>query len=147
MDSHPIEDILRSTDRTRTAHHCERRRTRVGYRAVQKDCACAGSSVSFLPVVTYDPAGQSIFISIADVNGDANPDLLVTNACIAVPGSNHNSDCSESSIGVLLGNGDGTFKPVVIYKSGGDVAYSLAVADVNGDGKPDLLVTNWAPSE
>jgi len=93
-----------------------------------------GSSVSFLPVVTYDPGGQSLFVAIADVNGDGNPDLLVGNTGLA-----------EGLIGVLLGKGDGTFQPVVTYNSGGSLAYSVAIADVNGDGKPDLLVANCGP--
>ncbi len=45
-------------------------------------------------------------------------------------------------MGVLLGNGDGTFQTAVTYDSGGYAANSVAVADVNGDGKPDLLVAN-----
>ena len=44
---------------------------------------------------------------------------------------------------MLLGNGDGTFKPVVTYGSGFGAAYALAVADVNGDGKRDVLVTHF----
>lgn len=43
---------------------------------------------------------------------------------------------------MLFGNGDGTFQTVVPYASGGRGGYSVAVADVNGDGKPDLLVAN-----
>ena len=43
---------------------------------------------------------------------------------------------------MLLGNGDGTFQPAVSYGSGGLDAASVAVADLNGDGKPDLLVAN-----
>ena len=43
---------------------------------------------------------------------------------------------------MLLGNGDGTFGTVVVYASGGLYADSIAVADVNGDGKPDLIVAN-----
>jgi hypothetical protein len=44
-------------------------------------------------------------------------------------------------VSVLLGNGDGTFQKPQTF----DTAirpYAVAVADVNGDGKPDLIVTN-----
>jgi hypothetical protein len=76
-------------------------------------------------------------VVIADVNGDGKPDLVVTNWCsftsCTVPGNN---------IGVLLGNGDGTFQPVMTYPSLGLYADAIAVADLNGDGKPDLVVAN-----
>jgi hypothetical protein len=50
---------------------------------------------------------------------------------------------SGLGVGVLLGNGNGTFQAAVAYDSGGeDNAHSVAVADVNGDSKLDLLVTN-----
>ena len=88
----------------------------------------------FLAVVTYDPGGQSLSVAAADVNGDGVPDLLVGNAGLA-----------EGSVGVLLGKGDGTFQQLMTYDSGGSQAYSVAVADVNGDGKPDLLVANCGP--
>ena len=43
---------------------------------------------------------------------------------------------------VLLGNGDGTFRPAIVDPifGLGVGAWSVAVADVNRDGKPDLLV-------
>jgi predicted SpoU family rRNA methylase len=75
-------------------------------------------------------------IAIADVNGDGIPDLIVANMCT------DGSDCNSGSVAVLLGNGDGTFQPAVNYDSGGSYASSLAVADLNGDGKPDIVVTN-----
>ena len=54
------------------------------------------------------------------------------------------SNCGSSgALGVLLGNGDGTFRAAVTYGPGGQFPYSLAVGDVNGDGKPvHLLVAN-----
>jgi len=75
---------------------------------------------------------QPVDVVVADVNGDGRPDLLMANC----------TTCVRSSIGVFLGNGDGTFQPVVNYDSGGTAANALAVADLNGDGKPDIAVTN-----
>ena len=81
------------------------------------------------------------WVEIADVNGDKKPDLVVANYCA--------TECSfppmEGSVGVLLGNGNGTFKAVKTYPSGGDGAVSVAVADLNKDGKPDFVVANCGP--
>jgi len=96
---------------------------------------------TFRAAVAYDSGGfpNSTFIegvTIADVNGDHKPDIVVTNACGGFA-------CSfNGTVGVLLGKGDGTFNGAVTYSSGGSFPASVAVADVNGDGKPDLLVTN-----
>jgi hypothetical protein len=95
---------------------------------------------TFQPAVTYPSGGSGggtcpDSVAIADVNGDAKPDLVVTNWC----GESYLSQ----QLDVLLGNGDGTFQPAVSYSSGGEVPESVVVADVNGDGKPDLLVANW----
>jgi hypothetical protein len=92
----------------------------------------------FLLAVTYPSNGQGFSaysVAVADVNGDGKPDLLVADNCSAV-------SCSLGSVSVLLGNGDGTFQHAVSYSSGGERAESIAVGDVNGDGKPDLLVLN-----
>jgi hypothetical protein len=94
---------------------------------------------TFQTVVTYGTgAYYTLSLAVADVNGDGKPDLLVANQCV-----NYDDGCSGSgAVGVLLGNGDGTFQPAMTYASGGFYAQSVAVADVNGDGKPDLLVAN-----
>jgi len=44
-------------------------------------------------------------------------------------------------VSILLGNGDGTFQPQQSYAVGQDPSY-IAVFDFNGDGFPDLAVTN-----
>ena len=96
---------------------------------------------SFQPPVTYGSGGRfSYSIAVGEVNGDGKPDLVVSNLC-----ATSDSDCSgatDGQVGVLLGNGDGTYQSAVPYDAGGLYAISVAVGDVNGDGKPDLVVSN-----
>jgi Bacterial Ig-like domain (group 3)/FG-GAP-like repeat/FG-GAP repeat len=92
------------------------------------------SSPLFLLAVTYSSNGpEAGFVTVADVNGDGKPDLLVANSYYV------------DTIGVLMGKGDGTFGPVGTYASGGDEPIDIAVVDLNGDGKPDLIVVNHSP--
>ena len=81
-------------------------------------------------------------IAVADVNGDRKLDLLLAAEFT------RNGNFPASSAAVLLGNGDGTFQAPKTYDAGGVFANGIAVADVNGDGKPDLLVANgWNANE
>jgi FG-GAP-like repeat/Abnormal spindle-like microcephaly-assoc'd, ASPM-SPD-2-Hydin len=71
--------------------------------------------------------------ALADVNGDGKPDVVA-----------HDAIGSDVSNGIFLGNGDGTFDPSQILipysypaHSGGP---SVQAVDVNGDGKPDLII-------
>ena len=89
---------------------------------------------TFQPAAPYwSGGGEAMAVAIADVNGDGKPDLLVAN--YYAPG--------DGAVGVLLGNGDGTFQPAVAYDSGTPGAWTVTVADVNGDGKPDLVVGSF----
>src|SRR5438094_212490 len=87
---------------------------------------------TFGRVVSYESGGyQASWVAVADVSGDGRPDLLVANQCAS------SNNCANGTIGVLLQNGDGTFQPAVTYGSGGQYFYTVAIADVNGDGRPD----------
>ena len=88
----------------------------------------------FLPPAAYATGGTAVGIALADVNGDGKPDLVAINC-------GDNSACGGTgSVGVLLGNGDGTFQPAIDSDVGGFEPSFAVVADVNGDGKPDLVV-------
>ncbi len=92
----------------------------------------------FLPAVVYPSAGVfGTSVAVADLNHDGKPDLVVANGYNgSIPGN--------GGVGVLLGNGNGTFQPAITYDSGGPGAFgnSVAIADVTGDGKLDLVVVD-----
>jgi FG-GAP-like repeat len=99
---------------------------------------------TFQTAQAFGTGGQNVFsVAVADVNSDGKPDLLVTNFCGSSSICGPQGISSPGSVSVLLGNGDGTFQAAAPYGSGGELTYGLAVADVNGDGKPDLLVANF----
>lgn len=66
-------------------------------------------------------------VGAADFNGDCKIDFAVIGAA-----------GNGSVLYLFLGNGDGTFQPPVSYSTPG-VFGQMAVADVNHDGKPDLI--------
>jgi hypothetical protein len=89
---------------------------------------------TFQPAQTFPVGFGATSVAVADVDGDGIPDLVVANF-----GNPNTHD--PGSVSVLLGNGNGTFRPPVNYATGPGPA-SVAVADVNGDGIPDLVVAN-----
>ncbi len=70
------------------------------------------------------------WISAADVNHDGNPDLMVANA-------------DSGTVTVLLGDGKGQFhEPAGSPFVAGHLPNDIAVADMNGDGNPDLVIAD-----
>ncbi|HXM40406.1 MAG TPA: FG-GAP-like repeat-containing protein [Bryobacteraceae bacterium] len=74
---------------------------------------------------------------VLDLDGDGNPDIVFAaghpDALITLP--------YTQTVGVLFGNGDGTFAGVPAYPlSIQPSTMGIAAADFNGDGRPDLAL-------
>jgi hypothetical protein len=91
---------------------------------------------SFKTAVDYEAGQFPGLVSIGDFNGDSKPDLAVANLGAFDEGSN---TYTNSSVSVLLGNGDGTFRIATNFANG-SYPQTLVLGDFNGDGKPDLAV-------
>jgi hypothetical protein len=80
-----------------------------------------------------------------DLRGNGKADLILITALTAVQSavlaSYEGFDCREGGVAVMLGNGDGTLAPASTYPTG-DWTAGAVVTDMNGDHRPDLVVTN-----
>ena len=88
----------------------------------------------FAPVVAIPtdgvPTGLST-VTIADFNGDGNLDLAVANS-------------DSNTVSILFGDGGGGFAaPSSISPWAVTGLFGVNAADVNGDGKPDLIASNF----
>src|SRR4051794_28855607 len=85
-------------------------------------------ALNFAAAVNYAVGPLPISVAVGDFNGDGKPALVAANSV-------------STTVSLLLGNGNGTFKPAATFGAGfGPV--SVAVGDFNGDGKPDLATAN-----
>jgi hypothetical protein len=79
----------------------------------------------------YPVGAQPYSVATGDLNNDGYADLVTANA-------------ADKTISVLMnkGNGSGTFAAAVSYPVGW-LPYQVAIGDLNGDGIPDLAVTDY----
>jgi hypothetical protein len=95
------------------------------------------------PWQLQDVVDPILGLAVADMNGDGNPDIVTANAY-----GGDGSFGTSTIINVLLNDGKANFWPANqhTYYGPGDYATaptSVAVSDVNGDGKPEVIVGNF----
>ena len=89
---------------------------------------------TFQPQIVIPVGTRPGGVTVADVNGDGTPDLIVSNY-------------ADDTIWVMLGEGNGTFQAPEIYPTDQGPGFAgpgrSAVADVTGDGIPDLIYPDY----
>ena len=98
------------------------------------DTTIAGAAApSVAPKVDFATGSTPDFVAIADLDGDSKPDLAVANF-------------GANTVSVLLNTtaADATTPSVATHVdfATGSGPRCVAIADVNGDGKPDLVVAS-----
>jgi len=86
---------------------------------------------SFQAVKNTSISGGANGLVIADFNQDGVPDIATSEG-----------PSFGSNLALLLGNGDGTFQVSVLTSISGE---PVAAGDLNGDGKPDLILQSLSP--
>lgn len=83
---------------------------------------------TFEPPMPISVGSEPGFVAVGDFNGDGDMDIAVSNF--------------HGPITLLLGNGDGTFRrgTDVTFRFGSPELFNIATADLNRDGKIDLVV-------
>ena len=87
---------------------------------------------AFAPQQTFLAGTNPHSLTASDFNNDGKIDLAIASNTL-------------NSVGVLTGDGSGTFPGRQNFPAGAG-PISVAAADVNGDGKPDLVVANSGDS-
>ena len=85
---------------------------------------------TFMPRVSYPTNQNPVSLAVGDLNGDQNADVVATS-----------TNGGGGTVSVLLGTGTGALQARVNYTTGQGTV-DVAIADLNGDNKRDVLAVN-----
>src|SRR5688572_30654409 len=102
---------------------------------VPDECDLAASRFEFAPPQSMPIGLGPSIIAAADVNRDGSPDLVAANPYL--------EDSSSSTLTFFPNDGTGKFSLVTTLLTG-SVPSAVAIADLNSDGKEDLISANSA---
>lgn len=91
-----------------------------------------GTFKSYVDFSATDAATDKVrAVTVGDFNKDGKADIAAAS--------------QFTGLHILLGKGDGTFAPHVLYPAGGGV-HGIVAADFNKDGNPDVALANNSPN-
>jgi hypothetical protein len=88
-----------------------------------------GGGPTFFPPDVYPVGAVAVGVAAGDLDGDGRIDLAVVHTCDA------------NAVGVLRGNGDGTFGGETFFPTT-NCPMSVAIVDMNRDGRADIVVAS-----
>jgi len=88
---------------------------------------------TFLPAVSYAAGTSPVAVQVADLNGDLLPDVVVAGY--------------DGTLLLFLQApaGEGALLPPVVHDTLDYGSCSIAIGDIDGDGRPDVVVANAGP--
>lgn len=103
--------------------------------SIFRNTSTSGSitSSSFAPRIDYSLGGYSA-LGVGDIDGDGKPDIVVSN-------SNTKMISILKNISTIGNISSSSFAPKVDFAAG-NYPSRISIADMDGDGKPDIVVSN-----